>query len=346
VRSAGEGCCPSASTIMVCSQETDRHASSSSSPRGPSGYWEVVDVTYAGGIQYRIVPVMMRGLATKRLQRLSRSALHVFLATTLASWPVHAQLSPPPSNGVPETRTSVPSATGPFPAQPYAPGPLPASAPYPPGPLGVYPPEPYPPSSPYQGPVPWPYPAPMYNHNVATGGVFVELQTSSTNVRIDKVLASGMTVPVCLTPCRQILPRGSVYVIKGDGIPATSQFVLPDDRDQVTLTVEAGSSGEALAGLLLVATGAGVGSLGMIVGLFSSMGDTAESPSQAASTTKERHAALGMMLGGAAAGLLGLLLLHASRTTVFSSTGSRFTDASMSVNRRSRFALTPRGLEF
>lgn len=57
-----------------------------------------------------------------------------------------------------------------------------------------------------------------------------------------------MAVPVCVSPCRQVLPRDGVYVITGDRVRPTAPFVLPDDRDRVVSEVQPGSLGNATAG--------------------------------------------------------------------------------------------------
>lgn len=123
---------------------------------------------------------------------------------------------------------------------------------------------PYPPVNPYFMPNPGLAGSMSATNPYALGGVFVEIRSPSRPVRIDRVIAPGMTMPVCSSPCRQVLPRNSVYVITGDGVRPTSQFVLPDDRDRVLLDVKPGSSGDVMFG----AVAAGAGLTSMYLGLI------------------------------------------------------------------------------
>ena len=83
-------------------------------------------------------------------------------------------------------------------------------------------------------------------------------------MRIDRVIGNSR-VPACYAPCGKMLDTGSVYVIEGDGVRATSQFVLPDDRDKVTLDVQAGSSARVAGGVILLGAGVASAYLGFVV---------------------------------------------------------------------------------
>lgn len=178
------------------------------------------------------------------------------------------------------------------------------------------------------------------------GGVYVEVRTSSSNVRIDRVLAPGSTMTVCFAPCRKILPRNSVYVITGDGVRSTSNFILPDDRDRIILDVKAGSTWQGLGGGVLLGGGGVVAYFGLIL-LLASAAATGDSYSTNSSNSGALKAVGGGMLaGGILAGLLGLYLLSDSHTSVKSSTGAQFSGTPAPPGKRARFALTARGLEF
>ena len=180
------------------------------------------------------------------------------------------------------------------------------------------------------------------------GGVYVEVRTSSSNVRIDRVLAPGSTTTVCFAPCRRILPRNSVYVIAGEGVRNTSNFILPDDRDRITLDVQAGSTWQALGGGVLMGGGIVVAYVGLLLLLAGTATSVSNDPySTSSSNSGSLKTAGGVMLGGGIlAGLLGLYLVNDSHTTVKSSTGSQFSGTFVPPKKRARFALTPRGLEF
>src|SRR4029077_1973154 len=59
--------------------------------------------------------------------------------------------------------------------------------------------------------------------------VYVELRSDDPRTRIDRVVG-GARVPACFAPCQKMLETNSLYVIEGDGICATSQFMLLGDR--------------------------------------------------------------------------------------------------------------------
>ena len=130
-------------------------------------------------------------------------------------------------------------------------GPLPSGAL--PGPSPFLP-------NPYQAGA-WPAGAGLYG----PGGVYVELRTSTPAVRIDRVLSEGITIPVCVAPCKRVLPRDGVYIITGDGVRATSRFVLPDNRNRVVFDVQAGSTNQTLGGAILMGGGLLVGYVGLLV---------------------------------------------------------------------------------
>jgi hypothetical protein len=181
-----------------------------------------------------------------------------------------------------------------------------------------------------------------------TGGVLVELHTDDPNTRIDRVVGNA-TTPVCFAPCRKRLDRNNLYVIEGDGLRSTSQFLLPDDHDQVTLDVHAGSSARLAGGVVLMIGGGIVSYIGLLVwevgtlshGLASySNGDTRNSRSVA-------DTGLVMMAIGIPATILGIYFAATTHTSVVSSSGATFTQDSPPPSRkRPLFALTPRGLEF
>jgi hypothetical protein len=204
---------------------------------------------------------------------------------------------------------------------------------------------PYPPAYPYFMPNPG-MPGTLQPANpYSMGGVFVEIKSSSRPVRLDRVISPGQTMPVCMSPCRQVLPRNSVYIITGDGVRSTSQFVLPDDRDRVVLDVKPGSSGDVVFG----AVAAGAGLISMYVGLIfvaaSEIKTNGDSYYQENRNTGPGKTVGGaMIVGGLIAGIVGLYYIFSTKTEVTSSTGAHFTETP--APKRSRFALTARGLEF
>ena len=175
---------------------------------------------------------------------------------------------------------------------------------------------------------------------VSSEGVFVELRTDDSRVRIERVMSNGSTVPICLAPCRQTLDHRATYVIGGVGLVPTSQFMLPQQRQDVVLTVKPGSWAYQGAGLTLLALGLAA----MVVG-YMGTGDRPEEPDPMARTKNGSGWWLAVGLGGMGVGALGALMFMGSRTQVQSNTGSAFS-GSPPARPRTGLALTARGLEF
>jgi hypothetical protein len=178
----------------------------------------------------------------------------------------------------------------------------------------------------------------------APATIYVDLKADNPNVRIDR-LVGNLTVPVCSAPCRRPLPRDGIYVIEGDGVPATSHFQLPDDRQQVTLDVHAGSSGRRIAGATLIVAGVVAAYAGLLVADANSASSSFDTSSNGVARGPSSWS-LGLLAGGVVATLAGVYLCMTTHTTVVSSTGNTFTVAPSAPGKHSRFALTPRGLEF
>jgi hypothetical protein len=181
----------------------------------------------------------------------------------------------------------------------------------------------------------------------AGGMIQVDLKADQPGVRLDRVQGGGAATAVCLAPCSRLVPRNNLYVIDGDGIRATSQFLLPDDRNQVTLDVKAGSAARHGGGAALMVGGLIVGYIGMLV---LEVGLTSQAVSDGTTQNRSDSAATvgGVMLAaGVAAAVGGLYLVMTSSTKVSSSTGATFTEDERPRPRpRSGIALTPRGLTF
>jgi hypothetical protein len=285
-----------------------------------------------------------------RLGRARRSAGAVLLTSIFASRALFAQ-TPPPAPAPPVT--SPPTAPAPE-IQAYPPGPAaPAAPPAPPAPAaadvlgrgqpGVVPGvvpygAPYA-AAPYGAPSPW---------GEGTGGVYVELRTDNPNVRIDRVVEGTSVGTVCFAPCRKVLPRSNAYVITGDGVHPTSSFVLPDDRQQLTLDVHAGSSVNRTVGAAVLLVGGITAYLGLFAAEIYTLGAIDSSPS---SSSSRRDASTGALLVtglGIVGVVTGIFLISSSRTTVVSSTGNSFSDGAPARPARHRpaVAVTARGLEF
>ena len=178
----------------------------------------------------------------------------------------------------------------------------------------------------------------------APATIYVDLEADNPNVRIDRIVGN-LTVPVCSAPCRRPLPRDGIYVIQGDGVPATSRFQLPDDRQQVTLDVHAGSSGRRIAGATLIVAGVVAAYAGLLVADANTANNIFDNSSSGAARGSSSWP-LVLLGGGLVATLAGVYLCLTTHTTVVSSTGNTFTLAPSAPGKHSRFALTPRGLEF
>jgi hypothetical protein len=146
-----------------------------------------------------------------------------------------------------------------------------------------------------------------------------------------------------------MLETNTLYVIGGEGIRSTSQFMLPDDRPSVRLDVQAGPTSRLAGGVVLMGLGIAVSYIGALVWEFGEVRDiSANSFGSSTDTSSNRRAiTVGetMVVIGIPAALVGLYLAVTTHTSVVSSTGATFTRAPL-PRRRLPIALTPRGLEF
>jgi hypothetical protein len=175
--------------------------------------------------------------------------------------------------------------------------------------------------------------------------VHVVMNSDDPRTRIDQVIAGGGILPVCFAPCDKMLETNSLYIIEGDGVRATTRFMLPDDRDSVTLDVQAGSTARIAGGAILLGAGLVSAYIGALVWSAGSVSNSNgfNSPGEGDSAVSVGRTMVVVGLGGAA---LGLYLALSSHTTVNSSTGSTFTRDTTRPRAWPFLALTPRGLEF
>ncbi len=171
------------------------------------------------------------------------------------------------------------------------------------------------------------------------------MHSDDPRTRIDKVLGTGVNIPVCFSPCDKMLETNSMYIIEGEGVGATSRFMLPDDRDSVRLDVRAGSTARRAGGAILM----GAGLVTAYAGLFVLAGTALDnSLSDVGDTRSRRSPAVGegMILGGLVAGVVGLYLVASTHTTVNSSSGATFTRDTGAPRKGPRLAFTPNGFTF
>jgi hypothetical protein len=147
----------------------------------------------------------------------------------------------------------------------------------------------------------------------------VELRADDPRVRIERLTGDGQTQPICTAPCRQPLDPRALYVIGGDGIPPTHPFALPDDQQELILSVRSGSRAKQIGGGVLL----GVGATATVLGFLLAPGDRS---SQAPEPMQSVRAwPIGVGLAGVAVGLVGAyLLLWSGQTRVESSSGRTF----------------------
>lgn len=88
----------------------------------------------------------------------------------------------------------------------------------------------------------------------AEDDVIVHLRADSDAVRIIRVDGDRPEI-VCAGLCDKPLPRDGLYELGGDGVPRTRPFTLGDPGTDLTLRVDAGSSGQQVAGAVTAFTG-------------------------------------------------------------------------------------------
>jgi hypothetical protein len=147
----------------------------------------------------------------------------------------------------------------------------------------------------------------------------VELRADDPRVRIERLVGEGQTQPICSAPCRQPLDPRALYVIGGDGIPATRPFALPDDQQQLILSVRPGSRAKQIGGGVLL----GVGATATVLGFLLAPGDPPSQSSDRMGSVNGWPIVVGVT--GIAVGLVGAyLLLWSGQTRVESSSGRSF----------------------
>jgi hypothetical protein len=265
------------------------------------------------------------------------------------------------------TARANPSGAAPYPTPPTPPTsptpPAPAVAPPRPAPQGSGPADPW--TSP-EGPGNYPQggyaaaplgaappdgfqPGAPAGYGPPDGGfIRVDVKADGPGVRLDRVVGPGATVPVCFAPCTRVLPRNNLYVIQGDGVRTTSQFLLPDDRPDVTLKVHAGSTARQTGGAALLVGGIVAAYVGLITTEVGLAAQTFNDGTQTSNrSTGTATAGAGILVVGIAAAIGGLVMVLGSSTRVDSSTGATFTNAEPPRKRpRSAVAVTANGLEF
>jgi hypothetical protein len=178
--------------------------------------------------------------------------------------------------------------------------------------------------------------------------VHVQMHSDDPRTRIDKVMGPGASIPVCFSPCDKMLDTSSTYIIQGEGIRATSRFMLPDDRDSVRLDVQSGSTSRVAGGAVLMGAGLITAYAGLFVLAATAVSNTASDLGTTTGQPQHHSPVLGevMILGGLAAGVVGLYLVASTHTTVSSSSGATFTRDTGAPRKWPRLALTPNGLVF
>lgn len=144
----------------------------------------------------------------------------------------------------------------------------------------------------------------------------------------------GDWVTACSAPCDVQLPVSSDYRIEGGGIRPSTVFQLTGNQgDHVTVTVNAGSTGWFVAGIVLTPIGGLVALVGGLVGLAGSI--AASSPTADLSNARSVAASGWTAFAIGAAALIGgvLLIVNNAKTTATQSlsappqTGLLHTDA-------------------
>lgn len=190
------------------------------------------------------------------------------------------------------------------------------------------------------------------------GGPLLTLETSNTNVVLEKIIREGAYAgssstgvaismigmeweTVCTVPCGKNLDPNAKYRVAGSGVTPTYPFLVPR-QDKLTLKVDPGSNGAWTAGLVFTSLGAGVATSGIIFyAVFSAIDPASESSKSTWDTMKT--AGLVMMVSGGVMLVGGIVMMVQNRTVVTTDDGKRLAKMAVPLGP---VTLTPRGLAF
>jgi hypothetical protein len=133
-------------------------------------------------------------------------------------------------------------------------------------------------------------------------------------------LVLGNDVLVCKAPCGVALSisASDVFRLDGTGLRQSEVFHLPQRGGDIVVRVSASDQGPRIAGVVLVAAGTTAAAIGGLLALPAfAFGDVFcdQDPQCVAGNSSRRATALGVFLGGLAAGVLGAVVLLDSKPT-------------------------------
>jgi hypothetical protein len=185
---------------------------------------------------------------------------------------------------------------------------------------------------------------------IAGPAVTVEFSADDDRAALQKLGSDGEWFDACKSPCRGRVSTTGIYRVGGDGIRSSESFKITEQGSRIDASV--GTTGRAVGGAILGVGGGIVAYVGAIVFVVGSAGASERTNDGTRPLTDEESRNLRtvgglMFLGGAAAGVGGLVMLLNNRTEVSVSHGSgRQSSGRNAIPLGRGFFLTERGLAF
>lgn len=186
--------------------------------------------------------------------------------------------------------------------------------------------------------------------------VAIDFRADDDRAKLQKLGKDGEWFDACQSPCRGRVSATGIYRVGGDGIRRSESFKLTHDGTRIDASV--GTTGRTVGGAILGIGGGAVAYVGLImllVGASTEPQTSSGGPSRPL-TNDERSDLMTvgslMLLGGAGAGVGGLLILLNNQTDVTFSQGRAArpaapgASAGRAISLGRGFYLTERGLAF
>jgi hypothetical protein len=151
----------------------------------------------------------------------------------------------------------------------------------------------------------------------ATTQVF--FRSENDDATLQRLDSAGIWFDVCRTPCAGRVASRGVYRVAGDGLRGSDPFTLSRFGPNVAIeTTRVGTSGKSALGGIMAIGGGVVAYAGLVVIMGSSAHgeDWGEDSRTENDWEDARGAAIVMLLGGTALGIVGLVTLLRNKTNV------------------------------
>jgi hypothetical protein len=203
----------------------------------------------------------------------------------------------------------------------------------------------------------WDYIVQVSEGNEAPKIAHVFFRSEDSRATLQRLSPNGTWFNVCRTPCTGKVAGRGLYRVAGDGVTASEPFRLPTADGYVGIeTTRVSGEGTRTLGAVLALGGGAVAYIGLLVLSISAQNSYDDYGNQTDNDNDDNDAAvtgLMMMLGGAGAGIAGIVMMVRGKTLVHVAELKRrqagrplLERPELSIPLGNGFALTERGLSF